>query len=325
MTMKYGKINGIDKPLSRILQGTMMLSTDRLQEGFDLLDMCADHGVTGYDCANVYGGGQSERVLGAWMQERGNREEVVILSKGCHHNQDRKRVTPFDLSADLFDSLARMKTNYIDLYVLHRDDPDVPVGPIVETFNEHYEAGRIRGFGGSNWTHKRLAEANLYAREHGLLPFTVSSPNYGLAEQVFNPWGPGCVSLSGPQEADARAWYLENQMVVFSYSSLARGFLSGRVKSNHPEEAKDVLEAVAVHAYAYPVNYERLARAEKLAAEKSVSVPQIAIAFILHSPMIVFPLVAAYNVSEMEDNLKAFDIELSDAEWNWLDLQTDTI
>ncbi len=133
------------------------------------------------------------------------------------------------------------------------------------------------------------------------------------------------MSLSGPKEIDARTWYLENQMTVFSYSSLARGFLSGRVKADRPEESKDILEAVAVHAYAHPVNFERLARAEKLASEKGVSVPQIAIAFILNSPLNVFPLVAAYKASEMEDNLKAFDVELSDAEWAWLDLQTEMI
>lgn len=319
--MQYGSLKGIEKKVSRLVQGTIMLMMDQLEEGIDLMDMAFAHGVTAFDSAHVYGGGQTERVFGEWMQRRGNREEVVLMTKGCHHNADRKRVTPFDLTADLFDSLARLKTDYIDLYVLHRDDPDVPVGPIVEILNTHLEAGRIRAFGGSNWTHQRIAEANAFAESHGLVPFSVSSPNYGLAEQVNNPWGPGCVSLSGPQEAEARAWYQANQMPVFSYSSIGRGFFSGRVKSNEPAASKDVIDSVAEYAYAHPVNFKRLERAEILAAQRGVSVPQIAIAYILSSPLNVFPLVASYNAQEMQDNLKSFDVQLSQAEWEWLDLR----
>ena len=82
----------------------------------------------------------------------GDRDQIVILTKGAHFNQDRNRVTPFDITSDLFDSLVRLRTDSIDLYLLHRDDPTVPVGPIVEVLNEHKEAGRICAIGGSNWT-----------------------------------------------------------------------------------------------------------------------------------------------------------------------------
>ena len=325
MAMQYGKVTGIDKKVSRLVQGTIMLTTDEMETGIALLDMAFAHGVTAFDSAWVYGGGKTERVIGEWMQRRGNREQVVIMTKGCHPNQDRKRVTPFDLTGDLYDSLARLKTDYIDLYVLHRDDMDVPVGPIVETFNEHLQAGRIRAFGGSNWTYQRVAEANEYALSHGLVPFAVSSPNFGLAEQVENPWGPGCVSLSGPKEAEARAWFQANQMPIFSYSSIGRGFFSGRVKSNEPEKSKDILDGPAQLAYAHPINFKRLERAEMLAAQKGVTIPQLAIAYILCSPLNVFPLVAAYNETEMVDNLKAFDVQLTPQESAWLDLQIDQL
>lgn len=324
MAMQYGKITGIEKPISRIVQGTIMLQVSQMEEGIEMLDMVVAHGVTGFDSAHGYGGGDSERVIGEWMQRRGNREEVMILTKGCHHNQDRKRVTPYDLTSDLMDSLVRLQSDYIDLYVLHRDDPDIPVGLIVDVLNEHYEAGRIHAFGGSNWTHQRLQEANDYAKLHGLVPMTVSSPNYGLAEQVLSPWGPGCVSLSGPEEEDARSWYQANQMPVFAYSSIARGFFSGRVKSNNPEKSAEILDYPAQHAYAHTTNFQRLARVEELAAEKGVSVPQVAIAYILDSPLNVYPLVASYTESEMVDNLKAFDVKLTPQEWAWLDLRSET-
>lgn len=321
--MEYGSIAGVEKPVSRLILGTMIVSVRERERSFDLLDAAFDHGCTAFDTAHVYGGGDSERGLGRWMEERGNRDQVVVVSKGCHHNVDRTRVTPADLTADLCDSLARLRTGYVDVYLLHRDDPAVPVGPIVEALNEHLDAGRIHAFGGSNWTHGRIAEANAYAEEHGLTPFVVSSPNYGLAEQVQDPWGPGCISISGPAAREARAWYEANQMVVLAYSSLARGFFSGRITRDNFEEMKSTLDRACLTAYCHEQNFARLDRAVLLAKEKRVTVPQLVIAYILGSPLNVFPIVGAANGEEFRENLKAFDITLTGEERAWLDLEID--
>ena len=179
--MLYGTIEGLSKPVSRVVLGTMIVNRSEREKSYNLLDSAVELGCTTLDIAHVYGGGDSERCIGEWMQERDNRERMVILTKGCHHNGDRKRVTPFDLAADLHDSLARLKTSSIDLYLLHRDDPSAPVGPIVEALNQHLRAGRIHAFGASNWSHQRIAEANAYAKANGLRGFTASSPNFGLA------------------------------------------------------------------------------------------------------------------------------------------------
>lgn len=87
------------------------------------------------------------------MDELGNRDDINIFTKGAHHDQNGPRVNADAIRSDLFTSLERLRTDYIDLYALHRDDPAVPVGVILEALNEHVEAGRIRAFGGSNWTH----------------------------------------------------------------------------------------------------------------------------------------------------------------------------
>jgi aryl-alcohol dehydrogenase-like predicted oxidoreductase len=221
--MKYGRVEGIDKPVSRLVQGTLMLSTDDLEANIEFLDGIRALGCNSFDTAQIYGNGEAERTLGAWMDLRGNRSDVFILSKGGHHNADRRRVTVFDIASDLFDSLARLKTDYIDLYLLHRDDPGVPVGPLVEALNEHTSEGRIRAFGGSNWSVNRILEANLYARNHGLMPFVASSPNFSLAVRKEEIWE-GCLSISGPRGAEERAWYRQSQMPVFTWSSLAQGF-----------------------------------------------------------------------------------------------------
>ncbi|NMA94721.1 MAG: aldo/keto reductase [Clostridiales bacterium] len=205
--MQYGKVKGVEKDVSRIVLGTDYMNTKELNRCFSMLDTAFQMGCNTFDTAHIYAGGDGERVIGRWMQERGNREKIVILTKGAHHNADRRRVTPFDITSDLHDSLARLKTDYIDIYVLHRDDPSVPVGPIVEVLNEHVKAGKIRAFGGSNWHHSRIEEANEYAKAHGLTPFVASSPHYSLAEQVESPWGEGCITISGPREKDARQWY----------------------------------------------------------------------------------------------------------------------
>jgi aryl-alcohol dehydrogenase-like predicted oxidoreductase len=320
--MHYSVIPGATKPVARLILGTMIISAQERERSFALLDAVFELGGNALDTAHVYAGGNSERGIGQWMKERGNREQMVIITKGCHHNADRKRVTPFDLAADLHDSLARLQSDYVDVYLLHRDDPSRPVGPIVEALNEHWRAGKIRAFGGSNWTHERIQAANDYAAAHGLQPFTASSPNYGLAEQVLDPWGPGCVTLSGSQNAAARAWYQGNQMPVLAYSSLGRGFFSGRVAAGDPEGAKTILDRASLTAYCHDVNFRRLERAAALAAEKGITVPQIALAYILRSPLNVFPLVGAASGEEFAQNLAALDLTLREDECAWLNLET---
>jgi aryl-alcohol dehydrogenase-like predicted oxidoreductase len=324
--MEYDSIHGVEKRVSRLVLGTMIISDqeERREASIDLLDAALELGVNALDTAHVYAGGYSERGIGRWIEARGNREEVVIISKGCHHNADRKRVTPFDLEADLMDSLARLRTDYVDVYLLHRDDPDVPVGVMVEAFNRHIEAGRIRAFGGSNWTHQRIAEANAYAEAHGLVGFAASSPNYGLAEQVLDPWGPGCVSVSGPNAEDARRWYRETNLPILAYSSLGRGFFSGRLDPDRPEAAAEILDRAAYTAYAHPPNFERLRRAQALAKERGCTVPQIALAYVLTSSLNVFPLVGAANGDELHQNVVAFSIALTPREREWLDLLVET-
>jgi aryl-alcohol dehydrogenase-like predicted oxidoreductase len=192
--MEYGNVPGIDKPISRIVQGMMQVKSKEEDAGFALLDGVFAQGCTAFDTARVYG--DKDEFLGKWIAARGNRDQVVILAKGAHHSGLRKRVTDHDIGADLHDTLAAMRTDYVDLYLLHRDDPDYPVGPIVEALNRYRKEGKIKAFGGSNWSAARIAEANEYARVHNLVPFAASSPNYSLAEQKQEPWA-GCVRISG--------------------------------------------------------------------------------------------------------------------------------
>ncbi len=321
--MQYGNVPGVTKPIARLVQGTVMISTSKLDESFALLDGVLELGGTTFDTAHGYGNGDVERTMGRWMKARGNRDQVVILGKGAHHNQDRQRVTPYDITADLHDSLARMQTDYIDLYVLHRDDPSQPVGPIIETLNEHKAAGKIHAFGGSNWSTVRLQEANAYAQAHGLTPFVVSSPNFSLAVQRKAPW-PNCVSISGPEAAEERPWYADHNTPLFTWSSLAGGFFSGRFNRDNLDSFDTYLDKLCVECYCTESNFQRLDRVRELADERGLTIPQVATAYVMSYPLNIFPLVGCNTAQEFKANLEASEMRLTPAEIAWLEARSDT-
>jgi aryl-alcohol dehydrogenase-like predicted oxidoreductase len=316
--LNYGRVPGVEKPVARIVQGTVMITSSEEERSFALLDEVFAEGGTTFDTAHQYGGGDSERTFGKWVRERGLRDEVVVIGKGAHHSEDRKRVTPFDITADLHDSLARFGFDHIDLYLLHRDDPSVPVGPIVEVLNEHLSEGRVHAFGGSNWTPQRLREANDYANENGLTPFVASSPNLSLAVQAAEPW-PDCVSISGAEGEADRRWYEETRMPLFTWSSLAGGFFSGRFTRDNLDSFDTYLDRLCVETYCHEENFGRLDRARALAQEKGLTVPQVALAYVLDQPLEVFALVGCNTGDEFRANVEAGGIELSPEELAWLE------
>lgn len=322
--MKYGNVPGIDLPVSRIVQGSIQVNTKDDNEGFPLMDAAFERGINSVDSAFIYGGGAVDRFIGRWMAARNNRDKVVVLAKGAHPGEGRNRVTPYDIGSELHDTLTRMKTDYVDMYVLHRDDPEVPVGPIVDILNQYVKEGKIRAFGGSNWSVERLQEANEYAKQTGQIPFVVSSPNFSLADQIKEPWG-GCLTLSGPSKESDRTWYAESGMAVFAWSSMAGGFWSGRYSPDKIEGAPNEWQDKLVkECYYSNDNFQRLDRVREVAAAKGLSVPQIALAYVLNYPLNIFALVGSANTSELDANVAAANTELTEQEMAYLDLRADS-
>ena len=320
----HTQIDGLEQPVSRLVYGMAIAPFNRGGDGTELLDAVLDSGINTFDLARVYG--EAERSMGRWLAKRGVRERVVILTKGCHPDVlGRRRVSEKALRKDVEKSLSELGVDCIDIYLLHRDDPSVPAGEVVEWLNELRREGKINLFGGSNWTHGRIAEANAYAAAHGLRPFAVSSPNFGLAEQVTDLWGGGSVTVSGPENAAVRAWYRENRMPVFAYSSLAHGFFSGKMKSADERRAKDFLDSWAMKGYVCPQNFERLRRCEELAAEKGVTVPQLALRWIFSQGLNTFAIVSSASPERVRQNLAALQIPLTDEEAAWLDLRAERV
>jgi len=297
------KIDGVSKPVSRLFYGTAsapMLAGECVD---DILDAAYEYGINAFDTARGYG--FAERSLGDWINKNGNREDVVVLSKCGDLKNGIVKVDRQVIIEELNKSLDLLRSDYIDIYLLHRDDPNTSVQEFIDTLNEVMDEGKVRVIGVSNWTIDRIKEANEYAASKGLKGFTVSSPNYGLGIQVNDLWGGGCISISGEEKADDRKWYKDKQMPIVAYSSLARGFFSGRFKSGDVEGARAFLDEFAQVGYLCDENMERLSRAEKLAEKYNTSVSSIAMRYIFSSDMNVFGVVSSLNINRIKENVDA--------------------
>lgn len=311
-------IPGLDRPLDAVIQGTMMLEELGEDASLRLLDGVFELGGTTFDTAHVYGGGECERIFGRWLESRGLRDEVVVVGKGCEPSDERSRVTPEDLTADLLESLERMRLERVQLYLVHVDDPGADVGPLVECLDLHRRAGRIGAYGVSNWSSARIEAANGYAAAHGLAPLVASSVNLSLAVQRELPWR-GNVSISGPGGAAERDFYLRTGMPVLTWSSLAGGFFSGRFRRDNLEGFTDYFSAVTARAYGSEENFARLDRATEVGRRHGATAAQVALAWVMRQPLNVHPLVGSSTADEFRQNIEAAALPLSDDELRWID------
>ncbi|MEK3735457.1 MULTISPECIES: aldo/keto reductase [Paenibacillus] len=310
--MKYISIQGLNKPVSVLMKGSDYFYHDNYEKAAANLDAFLAIGGNSIDTAHIYCGGQSEEVIGRYMEERGNRDQLVILTKGAHHDQNGPRVNPKAIQQDILTSFERLRTDFIDLYALHRDDPSVPAGEIVEALNTYIKSGQVGAIGVSNWTWQRIQEANTYAAEHQLVGFTFSSPNLSLAKPN-EPFWTGCVSA----DQETCDWHEAEQFPLLSWSSQARGFFTGRFTP----EVRDNADLVRV--FYNDDNWERLERAKQLAKDKGVTPIQIALAYVLNQPFPTCALIGAQTPEELRSCEEGAQIELTREELNWLDLSAD--
>ncbi|CAH1220632.1 aldo/keto reductase [Paenibacillus sp. JJ-223] len=310
--MEYINIAGTDKRISRLIKGSDYFVHDAYEKASANMDAFLAIGGNTVDTAHIYCGGQSEEVLGRYMQDKGNRDQIVILTKGAHHDSQGPRVNAEAIRSDLLTSLERLQTDHVELYALHRDDPNMPVGVILEALNEHVESGKIGAIGASNWTWQRLEEANEYAASHGLKGFTFSSPNLSLAK-ANEPFWAGCVSA----DAETLAWHERTQLPLLSWSSQARGFFTGRFTP----EVRDNADLVRV--FYSDGNWERLRRAGELAETKHTTAIQIALAYVLNQSFPTCALIGAQNREELLSCDEGSRLTLSADEIAWLDLASD--
>jgi aryl-alcohol dehydrogenase-like predicted oxidoreductase len=272
-----------------------------------MFDDFFERGGNCFDTAYIYSSGACERMLGQWIKNRDLREQVVILDKGAH----TPNCDPESLTSQHLQSLERLQTEYVDMYMLHRDNPAIPVGEFISVLNEHKNAGRMRVFGASNWSIERVAEANRWAAGHGMAGFSAISNNFSLARMIEPVWA-GCIAAS---DAQSRAWLTEQQMPLMPWSSQARGFFTGRA---HPEE---LFDAELVRCWHSGDNFQRLERVSELARQRGALPISIALAYVLCQPFPTFPLIGPRQLSETRTSFQGLDIELTPRDLRWLNLE----
>jgi aryl-alcohol dehydrogenase-like predicted oxidoreductase len=296
------KVRGLSRPISRLAIGCMGFST--LPDATVMYDAFFEAGGTVYDTAHRYQNGRADLLLGQWMASRGIRDDVVIIGKGAH----TPNCNPDATTRELYESLERLSTDRIDIYFLHRDNPRIPVGEFVDVLDEHYRAGRIRMFGGSNWSPARMDEANTYAARHGRQGFTALSNHFSLAEMLEPLWA-DCIACS--DEASI-AWLRQTETALFAWSSQARGFFTDRAG---PDKRQD---ATMVRTWYSDANFSRRDRATRLAQEYGTSMLNIALAYVLAQDFSIFPIIGPLTLEELRGSLGALRTPLTQAQARWL-------
>lgn len=276
------------------------------EKAFDFMDAYVELGGNFIDTAHVYGdfatpkNGESEKVIGRWMEQRHNRDHIFLSTKGAHPilgQMNVGRLSRAEIRQDMLESLDALRTDCVDIYWLHRDDSSRCVGDIMETLQSLIDDGYTKLIGVSNWKPSRIREANAYAAAHGLTPLCANQPRMSLARQM-NVEDPTLV----PMDAEGYKLHLETNLICAPFSSQAKGFFSKLF-----ELGADGLPDKAKRRYLSEENLAVYDRILKIREETGLSVGAIALAWLTCQPFPVFPLVGASRIEQVRALKEAGD------------------
>lgn len=310
--MKYRTIPGTPLKPSIIGLGTVLFGSGvSEQDSFRLMDAYLEMGGNFIDTANVYGDwvpgekSVSEKAIGKWMKRRGNRNRIIIGTKGAHPNlaaMHVPRLSPAHIIHDLDQSLEHLQTDYIDLYWLHRDDPLQPVGEIIEVLNRQISLGKIRAIGCSNWTVNRMEEAQEYAERQGLIGFAGNQSMWSLAiPNVDKMEDRTMVAM----DEEGLQYHRKSGMAAFPYTTQAYGFFSGQYR-------QEVIpgKQLVYNVFYNEENFRRLERVSKAARELSRTNAEIILGYLTSHDFPVFPLIGSRSLGQLRESCLAGDFEL---------------
>lgn len=274
-------------------------------ESFAVLDAFTAGGGNFVDSADGYShwvpghtGGESESIIGEWLAARGARDRVVIATKVSTH-PDFLGLAAANVRAAADASLARLGSEHIDLYYAHYDDPETPLEETVAAFSALVDAGKIRAIGVSNYSAERVAEWVRIARSGGFHLPVALQPHYNLVEREFETNGLRAVSET-------------EELAVFPYFSLAKGFLTGKYRSSADATAVGA-SARAEGAIAYLDERGRavLTVLDEIAQDRGLDVATVALAWLQGQPTVTAPLASARTVGQLDALLATLTVALS--------------
>jgi aryl-alcohol dehydrogenase-like predicted oxidoreductase len=276
-------------------------------DGFAVLDAFRAGGGNFVDTADIYtnwepgsSGGESETIIGAWMRDRGCRDEIVLATKvGGEMAPERAGLKPAYVRAAVEDSLRRLGTDHVDLLYAHFDDLDTPVDEALWGLDELVRAGKVRALGASNFSAERLADALAASERDGLARYVAIQPRYNLIDRA---------EFEGELDALCRA----EELAVMPYYALANGLLTGKYRRGEPlPDTPRAADVAAEHlGDAAGRAWDVVDAVGTVAARRGATSAQVALAWLLEQPTVVAPIASATSPAQVEDLLAATDLRL---------------
>ncbi|MHB1485464.1 MAG: aldo/keto reductase [Saccharofermentanales bacterium] len=316
--MKYKTISGLVNDVSVVCYGAGGFHFAREDENKHMMDLYLENGGNLFDTANIYGRwlasgtNESEKVIGRWIDERINRDrqykrsDIIISTKGAHPDLDKMntpRMSESEIRHDLEDSLNSLNTDYIDIYWLHRDAPQLPVEAIIEPLMKFKNECKILTFGLSNWTTERIMQVEKFMKENHFDGLFGIQNRWGFA--AYNPEASEDATLVS-MTMEEYQWHVNTKIPSMPYSGMAKGYFTKLFKTG-----KEEIDSKLLEYYDNPLNDARFNALVEISLDTGKPVSQIALAFMLKQPFPVFPIVGFANESQLFDAVEATDIDLT--------------
>jgi aryl-alcohol dehydrogenase-like predicted oxidoreductase len=289
-----------------VLGGNVFGWTADEPTSFRILDTFVDAGFNMIDTANSYSswvpghqGGESETIIGRWLNTSGKRQSVLIATKvGSDLGPGRKGLSKDVILREVEGSLQRLQTDHIDLYQSHFDDLETPLEETLSAYDQLIKQGKVRAIGASNYNAERLSQALAVSREKGFRRYETLQPHYNLAER-------------SQFEGDIARVCQENRLGVIPYFSLAGGFLTGKYRTaadaNHKARGNSVSRYLNDRGF-------RILRALGEVAERHNATPaQVSLAWLMARPPVTAPIASATSVEQLESLVAAATLRLDEA------------
>lgn len=276
------------------------------------LDVFFEQGGNLLDTAHIYGqdkeGGpsSSEQVLGKWLRSNKNRKEMVVATKGCHPYKDdmsRGRITYKDMMGDIQRSLDQLQSDSVDIWFFHRDDLSMGADEIIDMGNILVDKALVKHLGASNWTTKRIEEANTWAKKHNKREFAISEIQWSLAHCTAETWGDDTLVCMNESE---RAWYEKHTMPVMAFASQAKGLFSKLIEGN-----AESLSERARERFLTETNLAIVPRCKALAEELRVTPAALCMAYLTSQQNPTIAIAGSSKVSQITETLGGSDLTLT--------------
>jgi aryl-alcohol dehydrogenase-like predicted oxidoreductase/predicted dehydrogenase len=301
--LKGIKIDGFDKNFSKLALGCDNQTSDI--HAFAMFDYFYGAGGRVFDTAYIYNNGMGDKYLGDWINSRGVHEEVLVLGKGAHTPDCR----PECIKPQIIESLERLNLDKIDIYCLHRDNKDIPVSEFIDALDEIKADGLINKIGASNWKLERFKQARDFALKENKEPFTILSNNLSLAEMIDPVW-PGCVAIDN----NFLDYIDQNNIILFPWSSTARGFFIKKKEIATSDHFSNPSMDEEIRVWHSKSNLKKREICFNIAAERNVEPIEIALAYVIQSSKLMFPLIGPRTINELNSSIFATSLNLTDAE-----------